>query len=733
MPLCLYSTQHAGPTKLYLDESGTLGYSGEVFTMAIVLVRDLPALETCIAKHRVTQTESKASQMRTAQKLALARTILEENQISVFLADLDPRAALVSERKLDKDLLYDSMAGQALAYYLQRGDLQQGLSYRLSMDIRGSLRESYEDLVRDSIGNVLMNRENPLVSDIDVRFLDSKFSAGVQAADLFSNVYRTALSQKDSPCQGFLRKYIEEGVVHAGFVFGLPQLADQMTQIANNLRALVEMEPEAPRRASLFESGAAGKGGSAAEGRGSSGEGAGQAGEAAGGADAGANETGRRSRRGSRGRGGRRSAAQAERVGEATTDVAESQVEAEARADAADGRPDMAKVGDAQADTRVDVVATERIADQATAIETGHAEGGEEAAQVKRVTRRRRSRSGRITHKTLEEKAAEVQTAEVGKNTDATAGDHKATGTAQDAGTQVSPALSAPEATPPAARDAAPDETPAIDTHAAGRSDAAGRPGVAADEVAPADSAASTADKPVDVRPGRAARSQQAASRSRRATRTRKTGEETPMAEAKAEAPTGISPEAPKAPETPESSGTPAAIDATAAPKEPSMTQAAGVHADPADAMPAAKDTATGIAVGPEGVGSIPGSDDGAAASHKRRGTTRSRRTQTRASSTRKKQATVESDAKEADAAESTTARAADAGHVGDEGSASSAEAPKAQTASTSAPADDAQGEADAGAKPAAKRTRRRSTRKPKDEQAAEAAPGKHASPEPTA
>ena len=166
---------------------GTLGYSGEVFTMAIVLVRDLPALETCIAKHRVTQTESKASQMRTAQKLALARTILEENQISVFLADLDPRAALVSERKLDKDLLYDSMAGQALAYYLQRGDLQQGLSYRLSMDIRGSLRESYEDLVRDSIGNVLMNRESPLVSDIDVRFLDSKFSAGVQAADLFSN------------------------------------------------------------------------------------------------------------------------------------------------------------------------------------------------------------------------------------------------------------------------------------------------------------------------------------------------------------------------------------------------------------------------------------------------------------------------------------------------------------------------------------------------------------------
>ena len=730
MPLCLYSTQHAGPTKLYLDESGTLGYSGEVFTMAIVLVRDLPALETCIAKHRVTQTESKASQMRTAQKLALARTILEENQISVFLADLDPRAALVSERKLDKDLLYDSMAGQALAYYLQRSDLQQGLAYRLSMDIRGSLRESYEDLVRDSIGNVLMNRESPLVSDIDVRFLDSKFSAGVQAADLFSNVYRTALSQKDSPCQGFLRKYIEEGVVHAGFVFGLPQLADQMTQIANNLHAMVEMEPEAPRRASLFEADAADKGGNAAEGRGGSDEGAGQAGKAADGTDAGASETGRRSRRGPRGRGGRRSAGQAtqaEKVTEASTDVAEPQIEVEAHGDPATGQPGM--TGNA----RTDASAAEPPATQAHANESSHIEGNDEETQAKRVTRRRRSRSGRITHKTPEEKAAEVQTAEVGKNTDATAGDHKATGTAQDAGTQVSPALSAPEATPPAARDAAPDETPAIDTHAAGRSDAAGRPGVAADEVAPADSAASTADKPVDVRPGRAARSQQAASRSRRATRTHKTGEETPMAEAKAEAPTGISPEAPKAPETPESSGTPAAIDATAAPKEPSMTQAAGVHADPADAMPAAKDTATGIAVGPEGVGSIPGSDDGAAASHKRRGTTRSRRTQTRASSTRKKQATVESDAKEADAAESTTARAADAGHVGDEGSASSAEAPKAQTASTSAPADDAQGEADAGAKPAAKRTRRRSTRKPKDEQAAEAAPGKHASPEPTA
>ena len=249
-PGLLFSTSFgpsAGPVKLYLDESGTLGYAGEVFTMAIVLVRDLPRLETSIAKHKVTQSESKASQMRTQQKLALARTLIEENDLHIFLADLDGRAAMASERKLDKDLLYDSMAGQALAYYLQRGDLQQGLSYRLSMDIRGSLRESYEDMVRGSIGNVLMHREQPLVSDLDVRFLDSKFSAGVQAADLFSNVYRTALSQKDSPCQGFLRQYVDKGVVSAGFTFGLPQLADQMTQIASDLRALVELEGELDR------------------------------------------------------------------------------------------------------------------------------------------------------------------------------------------------------------------------------------------------------------------------------------------------------------------------------------------------------------------------------------------------------------------------------------------------------------------------------------------------------
>ncbi|MEE8717367.1 MAG: DUF3800 domain-containing protein [Coriobacteriales bacterium] len=239
------------PIKLYLDESGTLGYSGEVFTMAIILVNDLPKLETSMAKHRVTQNESKASQMRTPQKLALARTLIEENDIKVLLADLDPRAAMASERKLDKDMLYDSMAGQALSFYLQRGDLIPGMSYRLSMDIRGSLRESYEDLVRESVGNLLIHRENPLVSDIDVRFIDSKFSAGVQAADLFSNVYRTALSQKDSPCQGFLRKYAEQGVVCGGFTFGLPELADQMEQVARDVRAYAEASRNMPEEAAI--------------------------------------------------------------------------------------------------------------------------------------------------------------------------------------------------------------------------------------------------------------------------------------------------------------------------------------------------------------------------------------------------------------------------------------------------------------------------------------------------
>ncbi|MBM6999989.1 DUF3800 domain-containing protein [bacterium] len=248
------SLPRAGHVKLYLDESGTLGYSGEVFTMAIVLVHDLPTLETSVAKHRVTATESKASQMRTNQKLGLARTLFKENDIKVLLADLDPRAASVSERKLDKDMLYDSMAGQALAYYLQRGDLERGVAYRLSMDIRGSLRESYEDLVRESIGNLLIHRADPLVTDIDVRFLDSKFSAGVQVADLFSNIYRTALSSRDPACMNFLRQYVETGSVCGGFTFGLSELADQMEQIARDTRAYAELAAQLPeqRAAQLF-------------------------------------------------------------------------------------------------------------------------------------------------------------------------------------------------------------------------------------------------------------------------------------------------------------------------------------------------------------------------------------------------------------------------------------------------------------------------------------------------
>lgn len=228
--------------RVYLDESGTLGYSGELFTMAFVLVHDLPRLESSTLKHRVTQSEVKASQMKTAQKLALARTLLEENDIQVFLAKLDPIAAMVCERKLDKEFIYDSMVAQGMAHYLERGALPRDVPYRISMDMRGGLRESYEDMVAESVGNVLMHRSEPLVSSLDVRFLDSRYSAGVQAADLFSNIYRTALTQTDSPCTSFLRKFEEEGRVHTGFAFGLPELADQMTQIAADLRARVERD-----------------------------------------------------------------------------------------------------------------------------------------------------------------------------------------------------------------------------------------------------------------------------------------------------------------------------------------------------------------------------------------------------------------------------------------------------------------------------------------------------------
>ncbi len=242
MPAFLFNASANGQQRIYLDESGTLGFGGEIFTMAMVLVRDLPKLEACTLRNRTTQSEVKASQMKTAQKLALARTLLEENDIEVYLVKLDPHAAMASERKLDKELLYDSMVAQALSFYLSRGDMARDLPYRISMDMRGGLRESYEDMVAESVGNVLMHRSDPLVTALDVRFLDSKYSAGVQAADLFSNVYRTALTQTDSPCRSFLRKYQELGRVHAGFTFGLVELADQMAQIAADLRARVLLE-----------------------------------------------------------------------------------------------------------------------------------------------------------------------------------------------------------------------------------------------------------------------------------------------------------------------------------------------------------------------------------------------------------------------------------------------------------------------------------------------------------
>lgn len=242
MPAFLFNIPANGQQRIYLDESGTLGFGGEIFTMAMVLVRDLPKLEACTLRNRTTQSEVKASQMKTAQKLALARTLLEENDIDVYLAKLDPLAAMASERKLDKELLYDSMVAQALAHYLANGAMARNLPYRISMDMRGGLRESYEDMVAESIGNVLMHRPDPLVAGLDVRFLDSKYSAGVQAADLFSNVYRTALAQPESPCRNFLRKYQELGRVHAGFTFGLVELADQMAQIAADLRARILLE-----------------------------------------------------------------------------------------------------------------------------------------------------------------------------------------------------------------------------------------------------------------------------------------------------------------------------------------------------------------------------------------------------------------------------------------------------------------------------------------------------------
>lgn len=238
--MMFFPATSAAQLRLYLDESGTLGFGDEVFTMAMVLVSDLPKLEGCIARNKTTQAEIKASQMKTAQKLALAKTILEHNNLEIYLLTIDPAAANACERKLDKELLYDSMIAQAMAYYLERDELPRGGAYRLSLDMRGGIRESFEDMVCESIGNVLMHREEPLVSDLQIRYMDSKYSAGVQVADLFSNIYRTALSLSDSPCNEFLRKGYADGIIHLGFSFGLPELANQMAQIANDLRAHVE-------------------------------------------------------------------------------------------------------------------------------------------------------------------------------------------------------------------------------------------------------------------------------------------------------------------------------------------------------------------------------------------------------------------------------------------------------------------------------------------------------------
>ena len=238
--MMFFPATSAAQLRLYLDESGTLGFGDEVFTMAMVLVSDLAKLEGCIARNKTTQAEIKASQMKTAQKLALAKTILEHNDLEIYLLTIDPAAANACERKLDKELLYDSMIAQAMAYYLERDELPRGGAYRLSLDMRGGIRESFEDMVCESIGNVLMHREEPLVSDLQIRYMDSKYSAGVQVADLFSNIYRTALSLSDSPCNEFLRKGYADGIIHLGFSFGLPELANQMAQIANDLRACVE-------------------------------------------------------------------------------------------------------------------------------------------------------------------------------------------------------------------------------------------------------------------------------------------------------------------------------------------------------------------------------------------------------------------------------------------------------------------------------------------------------------
>ena len=129
--MMFFPATSAAQLRLYLDESGTLGFGDEVFTMAMVLVNDLAKLEGCIARNKTTQAEIKASQMKTAQKLALAKTILEHNDLEIYLLTIDPAAANACERKLDKELLYDSMIAQAMAYYLERDELPRGGAYRL--------------------------------------------------------------------------------------------------------------------------------------------------------------------------------------------------------------------------------------------------------------------------------------------------------------------------------------------------------------------------------------------------------------------------------------------------------------------------------------------------------------------------------------------------------------------------------------------------------------------------
>lgn len=487
MPMYLSTSTKAGPVKLYLDESGTLGYTGEVFTMAIVLVRDLATLENSVAKNRVTQNESKASQMKTPQKLALARTLIEENDLTIYLADLDPRAALVSERKLDKDMLYDSMAGQALAYYLQRGDLLQGVTYRLSMDIRGSLRESYEDLVRDSVGNVLMHRDQPLVSDIDVRFLDSKFSAGVQVADLFSNIYRTALSQKNSPCQGFLRKYIEDGIVHAGFTFGLPQLADQMMQIATDLRALVELDAaNGPHHGGL-----------------------GMLLEAAGGTS------------------GARSDA--------------SDTHAHAVSDASGARPNASDAPGAN--VVADTPATEEPATESVPTPTSFPseQAGTSGHGTSRSSRRRRTRSSRITHRIVGAMDAagdgpELSQANGDERQVTELGDQRAKEERQAIVPETATTAQSASSEQPPASDGIGDRAPlsaSDETHASTLGEAAAK--APADNAKPANAAEAAESEKAspevhDVRPGRAARTRQASSRTRTSSRRRGSGEGRPQA-----------------------------------------------------------------------------------------------------------------------------------------------------------------------------------------------------------